>query len=402
MKKFLVQLFILFVLFNNVVFNTISFPSFFGYWDEIIELIVIFIGFLTLNKTVQKKYLIISLLLIIMLILALMGNLIFEYVPTMNAIFRDVIGFLKFPIILMILKKINYDDSVNKFIDNKFIRFIKFIIIIIFIGGVISIFKDIGLSQNEIRNGLKPYKFLFSHPTYLVLTSVFLLIFIDSWNYKNDKKGFIYQFMLLIVIALTMRTKGIIIAALYIFIKYAGNWLKRLKFFYWIGTFFVAFFAAYQKLQLYASYASSPREALYKGSILLANKCFPFGSGFASFASHISATSGSKVYEFIDIPYYWVENGNKYAVLGDAGLAYYIGQFGYLGFIIFVIVMFSIYKMTLKDIQNKLPVKIMWLYLIIAITSESILINNGIELCLMLLLICGMNKTNDKINVKGE
>ena len=393
MKKVIINLGLIYILFSNILFSIFEFPQIISYWDEIIEIIVIMIGILLLKSKIQKKYFISILIIVIILICGLVGNIIFNYVQIEKYIFRDVLGFLKFPITFLILKTYNFDETISKYIDEKFIYCMKFMIIVIFVFGVLSLFIDIGMSQNEIRHGIRPYQFLFSHPTYLVQVALFLLLFLDSSN----KNNFIYSFMLLMIIVLTMRTKGIGVVAVYVFMKYAGIYFKKYKIICFIGGILVLYSSTIQKVQLYASYSSSPREALYKGSLFLANKLFPFGSGFASFASHISAKSNSKVYDYINIPYYWVENGNQYAVLGDAGFAYYIGQFGYFAFIAFLFFLYRLYKLSLDNIQNKFPIQILWLYVIIALTSESILINNGIELCFMFLILCGLIKKREDV-----
>lgn len=395
MKKIFVQLLLIFILFSNIFLNFNGLPSFINYWDEVLELLTIGIGVLIFLKKkipIKKNYFIIYISTITIVILGIAGNMAFNYVSGFSYIFKDIIGFLKFPLTFIILKNINYDDKLANYITDGFIKFVKFLIVIIFMCGIVSVFVDLGMSQNEIRAGIKPYMFLFTHPTYLVLSSIFMLVLIDSYSFKNKTNTVIYSLMLIIIILLTLRTKGVVIAVLYLFIRYFGKIFRKLKIFYYLFGGILALTVASEKLLLYASYNSSPREALYKGSLTLIKKCFPFGSGFSSFASHISGVSNSLVYEFITIPYYWVENGNEMSVLGDAGFAYYIGQFGIFGFLIFVYLFYNIYKISLDKLENTLPVKIMWLYILVALTTESILINSGIELALMLLLICGLNK----------
>ena len=399
MKKVLINFAIICMLFNNIIFNVFKMPSIVNYWDEFLEIFIILLGLLSLKNKIKKSYFISILIIACILICGLAGNLLFNYVSMNSYIIRDLLCFLKFPISFLILKTYNYDEKISKYISKGFVYFIKIMIIVMFACAIISLFVDIGMTQDEIRHGIHSYQFLFLHPTYLVLTSLFLLLFLDS-NCEKNKNNYLYNIMIIIIVILTMRTKGIALVSLYIFMKYAGAWVRKAKIIYWVGASIVLYMASIKKIQLYASYASSPREVLYKGSILLSNKSFPFGSGFASYASHISSKSNSRVYEFIKIPYYWVENGNQYAVLGDAGFAYYIGQFGYFGFALFIYLMIRLYKLSTNKIENKFPIQILWLYVAIALTSESILLNNGIELCLMFLLLCGLNKQGKAEEIK--
>ncbi|BFL13777.1 hypothetical protein K160097B7_29930 [[Clostridium] hylemonae] len=314
---------------------------------------------------------------------------------------------MKFPMVFLLIQRLKLDLKIAKFINRGTINFLKILITIIFLLGIISIFKDIGLSQDEIRYAVKPYQFLFSHPTYLVLNNICILSLIDA--VEDSKRKWPFEIMLILTIVMTMRTKGIAVVAVYIFIRYAGNWLKRFKILYWGFAGGIAFFMAYDKLVLYNSYASSPREALYKGSIQLLLQCFPFGSGFSTFASHLSNRFNSLVYKFIKIPFYWTANGTEKNVLGDAGLAYYIGQFGLLGIILCVIIFYQIYKISMNHVKRGSGISILYIYIIIALTTESILINNGLEIAFIITLVSFLSKEeihlskgNYTVNRKGR
>ena len=398
MISFIINIFIIFLMFQNIFFTNLNLPSFFGYWDEIIEILVIIIGItysvMKHKSKINIEYFKIYLLIFMLIVIGLCGNICFGYATSIDGIFRDIIALIKFPIVYLIIKQIKFDKKMKKSLNNIFIIFIKLIIIVILILGIISLFKDIGLSQNEIRYGIKPYQFLFGHPTYLVLCCIYLLAFIESTK-KIQKHYLIYELMIFMIIILSMRTKGIVFVTLYIFIKYIGKRFDKFKILYWGGTVGLGFLTAYDKLKLYSSFSSSPREVLYKGALLLVQKCFPFGSGFATFASHISGKYNSLVYSFIEVPYTWLESGNEMAVLGDAGFPYYIGQFGLIGTIIFIILIIKIYKLTIKNIENKMPVILICLYIIVALTSESILLNNGLELAFILAYISSLNKKTD-------
>lgn len=415
MKKKLTNIFIIYLILQNIIFNIINFPNFFNYWDEIIVLILIILGlkhiFYEKKKISKKSFRIISALTIVTVI-GILGNLFFGYMNSINAIIRDIVGFIKFPLILTIVKELHIDEKLVQAHNKKFNNIIKIIIIILFTFGLLSLFVDIGLSQNEIRYGIKPYQFLFSHPTFLVLSTIFLLSIIESIQYNNPKELYIYEIMLLIIVILTLRTKGIAIVGIFIFIKYILPKIKNIKqlfnfknnnknivlIFVGIIIMITSIYFVYDKISLYLSFPSSPREELYRGSFLLATKCFPLGSGFGTFASHISGKYNSKVYEFIKISYYWTENGLETSVLGDAGITYYIGQFGFIGIIILLYILFKLYQLTTRKLNNKLPVILLWIYIIVTLTSESVLINNGLEIAIFLAYISAINRKTIKQN----
>lgn len=420
MKNKLINIFILFLIFQNVLFNIIDLPDFFNYWDEIIEIIIMVLGLFHIfykKKKLSKIFFRIMIPITMVTVIGLLGNLCFGYMDFAGAIIRDIAGFLKFPVTLLLLRELKIDKILVDEHNDMFDKIIKYCIIVIFGLGIMSVFVDIGLSQNEIRYGIRPYQFLFSHPTFLVLSSILLLSFVESKNYKDPREKYLYEAMILIIILLTMRTKGIAIVGLFICIKYLFPKVKNIKSLLNFSNFnvknvpililgivviiFTVYFI-YDKVALYLSFPSSPREELYRGSFLLASKCFPFGSGFGTFASHISGKFNSKVYEFIKISFYWGENGLEMSVLGDAGFSYYIGQFGFIGILLLGFLLFKLYQLTIKGVKNKFPVNLIWIYIIVTLTSEAVLINNGLELAIILSYISLLNKKRHIDDKKTE
>ena len=289
MKNTLIRIFLIFILFSNIIFNVLELPSFSQTWDIIFELyiILIFLNRLKTKSGIPSIFLKSYLLLLFIIAIGLLGNLIFDYASSYLAIIKDVFSFSKFPLMFLIIKNTNIDTSLSSAINENFINFIKLTIIFIFLCGIISLFVDIGMSLDEYRHGIRSYVFLFSHPTYLVTSMVFILVLFE---YKNDiiKNKTIYDVLIIFIIVLTMRTKGIALVTVYILFKYFGWFLKKFKVISAIIVFLAIFLVAYSKLSLYASFSSSAREILYRGCLILLKKCFPIGSGFGTYASHIS------------------------------------------------------------------------------------------------------------------
>lgn len=397
----MIYVLLVFMLFNNIIFSKFMIPDFFNYWDEFVFFLIVFYWLFFKKKNnndhkIAKNYFVNYAILVIICMIGLCGNVIFNFAFDYNAVLRDIVSFLKFPLAILMMidieKKKNINESKKEYItkcNRKFEKFIKCIIFIIFIFGIVSLFFDIGMSQLEIRNGIRPYQFLYNHPTVLVLNSIFLLALIETIGTK--KNILYYRLQILIIIILTMRTKGIAFVSLYLFIIYFGKNFKKMKFIYIAIGLLIIFGASYSKLKLYASFSSSPREVLYFGAIKLLKNCFPFGSGFGTFASHISATYFSNAYSFINLPKYYLETPNYLVVLGDAGYPYYIAQFGFLGTILFFKLMYNIFILLIKNLKNKNGIIIIITYFLIALTSEATLINFGIEIAFMLLFVYRMS-----------
>lgn len=391
LKKIIINLFIIFILFENIL----KLPSSFNYWDEIVEIFIIFcgIGKMCKTKKMNKNAYMVILFMVSMCAIGIIGNVKYEYVKSWNFIIRDLVGFIKFPLTLVFLIYIRADEVLKKNLSKYTIIFIKVMVIIMALFGAISLFKDIGMSQKEIRYGIHPYLFIFTHPTYLVVTC-FMILMIIEYAEKNEKEKLIYGSLISFLIIISMRTKGIVTLALYFYIKYFNKLIKKYKIISIVCIILITLRTAWSKIMLYNSYATSPREILYKGSITLLKKCFPIGSGFATFASHISYRANSKVYDFISMTH--VIKFESIAVFGDAGYAYYIGQFGILGCILFVLTIVYLYKIMEVNKETSLSTKICFVYIIIALTSEATLITLGVQLAIIMALT-RIDNTNLKI-----
>lgn len=387
MTTFLGGLYLL-LIFNGAIFNLASLPDFFGLWDEAITILLILLSFFKLIKRNKGCFLLNNDFhfltpWLIIVITGMISNLIWSYAGSWQAVIRDMVGFLKFPLCFIAIRFLGYDKRIRRFLENKGFKFLKVIIIVIFVFGLISLFKDIGLSQsNEIRHGIYSYQFLFNHPNSLGLVMVLLLCLVDS---DENKHNFNYIIMCLGILVLTMRTKILAFVAVFIYIKYGEKWSKKYKAIFWASAIFLILLVSYGKLSVVMNWTQSGRMSFWYGSFKLAEKCFPLGSGFGTFASHVSGRYGSKVYSFMRINEIFDAQGNPTAVLGDTGYPYYIAQFGVIGITLLTLSV----KNLMKIINNHMnwSALLLLIYLGIALTGESTLLNAGVEIAATLAVI---------------
>ena len=87
----------------------IPMPDWLGYWDEAIGLICIFGGiirFLVVKKGkihLKRPCSTIVICTLLICFLGLLSNFLFSLQPSVNAIVRDVVGFIKFPIVFVVI-----------------------------------------------------------------------------------------------------------------------------------------------------------------------------------------------------------------------------------------------------------------------------------------------------------
>lgn len=378
-------LIILFLLLNNGIVKLFPNVEFLSYWDELSFLFIcLILLFYTIKMGIKKEDKQYILIILGVTVIGLIGNFIYEYQNSISAIIRDLVGFLKFPLSLFAFYKLNL---VNRFVRKfvKLIRIFKLLVWIVFIFGIVSIFWNIGMNLSEFRYGIHPYMFIFKHPTYLTTSLIMLICLLNAY----EETSILYDILLIVPIVLGMRTRGFAFVAVYIFVKYGGNWLKRFKAMYWILIGMVVLMVSYSKLARYASYSSSPRETLYLGAFRIFQLCFPIGSGFATFASHISGRYFSNVYNFISISGLYNYDGTIADAIGDAGFPYYIGQFGLIGCVLIAFLFINLYKLSVRAIPKakRTPVVLMWLMIVISLTSETLLVNDGFQIAFIMSII---------------
>lgn len=155
----------------------------------------------------------------------------------------------------------------------------------------------------------------------------------------------------------------------------------------------VCFFIAYDQIEYYFFTSDDiARGVLLETSIKIANEHFPVGAGFGTFASYFSATNYSPIYAKYNIQDVHGLTKENPSFISDSFWPMLIGQFGYIGAILYLIcIILMLVKIQKKfSIENKYKyiAKISILaYLMISSTSESAFVN---PMAISLALILGI------------
>lgn len=384
MENIFLSIFLFFVLFDNAIFNIISSSS--TSWTAVFTVLLIiillfFILFLPVKLKITKLDLKVLTLTTILIIVGLLGNYFYSYTTSIQFITIDIIDFIKFPFCFIAIRILGIDRYFAKAFLNIGQYMIKPMIIVIFICGIISQFKNIGMTPNtRVWHGVHAYSFLFSHPTYFVISCIFMLSLITSFNMSHSKT---YVLMILFSTLLALRTKGAVIIVIFIVLKYYRNFFKRHNILSWSSVFCITLIVGWSKLNEYLSYNSSARESAYINAWNILKTHFPIGSGFCTYASFLSGKAYSSLYTDYPIPNGFDMYGYPTALLGDTGYPYYIAQFGLIGFVLFIMLLINIYKILTRK-KFALSSLVIFFYLLFALASESSLLNYGVEAAIIL------------------
>lgn len=301
--------------------------------------------------------------------LGLIGNVVSQVQGSIWAIGVDTLACSKF-FIALFASVVLFDG------DQRLIKMLqieaKILIPIVFAFAFANIFVDIGMSAGSMRYGLRPFSFIFYHPSIVVwmMVSFVALLMLDR------KKNYLYIVMALLIVCLTLRSKGICWAAFMAFMLLTLG--KRNKFTLpqmAICLIAVAYFGLDQFMYYYSDDASErSRGAMLLASFEIAGDYFPWGTGFGTFGSAITETEGfySPLYYSYGLntvyglqPYYT-------AYITDSFWSTVLAQFGVIGLILFVAILVMVYRMIKERAGHAwLAPSVAFIYIIIGSLGET-------------------------------
>lgn len=331
----------------------------------------------------------------IVFLVGILSNVVYNYANVWNVI-KDILGTFKFFITYcsgMYLAK-KYKSHRLKI---KLIRTAKFGVIIIFLFSIVSLFVDIGMGDS-IRYGIRSFRFVYTHYTYLVFNEVLLLTTIMC----EEKKNYIYYGMSFAALILTLRTKAALFIVIVIGVSFFCRDDRKISFKtlfkarYIIPLCVVGILIARGKVKEYLSWgvSNSIRVGLHYEGLRIMRDFFPLGSGFATYGTNLSYKTLSPIYM-------------KYGMLNYQDLLYYGGatisdvywpsiyaQFGLIGGMAFVAALFyclrGIMNRACWSTATKKALVCILLYMLVGSTAEAVFSNESgvFAPVVMILLTC--------------
>ncbi|AGF54960.1 hypothetical protein Cspa_c11840 [Clostridium saccharoperbutylacetonicum N1-4(HMT)] len=392
--------------FFNVLFEIFLFQNCFVYIfpifnniDEACTLLLLILTICALMNKFRKKALFsiekkITWFMFIFMIIGALSTVIFKIQPEKSAIYKDAFNIIKFPVFyicaLVLSNGLNKERLLTSVANRS-----RIYIMIIFIFSIINIFFEIGMNI-DVRYGLRSYKFLFSHSTYLVSSMVIMMCVIIADQHKKSDLIFIIESIIILI--LTFRNKAFVFILAYFFEKLMLKYFKKikLKYIFILGIFGILI--TYKKIVEVASYGIiAARPALYIVGFKLACDHFPFGSGFGTFASYLSGQYYSPVYDMYSISTVIGLTRDMYDYMADTFWPYIYGQFGFVGFVLFVAAIISIFisikRRYYLNKKNMLAAFLLFSYILIASTAEAIFTDvTGIFIFMVMATYLGENR----------
>lgn len=342
---------IFYILFIFLVTENIYEDSISGlnYFDEVIAIVALCYLMLPHKKyythsSPEKK----SILCIMgVLIIGCISTLVFHIQSDFGGIWRDVIAIMKFPICYYAFLQISYKYK-KKYIQKSIIKFAQVYTFCIGLIGVLNFIKPIEVFTGGYRYGMPLYHFIYSHATFLISTLIILVSVLIANGVRKNKMPIILG---IIGIILTFRSKPILIVVFISIMLILRNKNKlhsiSKKQFITYGIIILAlslYFASSQ-INTYISFGeSAARGAFYIYGFNIAYTRFPLGSGFCTFASTLSHKYYSPLYFDYNMQNIWGITPDDGSYAGDTFWPNIFAQYGFIGFILYLLMLFYIYK----------------------------------------------------------
>lgn len=280
-------------------------------------------------------------LLLVFVAVGLIGNLINQIQGSVWAIGVDLLTCCKF-FVAFIGGIILFDE------DDRLLEMLqceaKVLSVLLCALAVISIFVDIGMSGTEVRYGLRPFNFIFYHSSAVI----WMMVAFTSVLLIDRKKNFVFIVFSLVVICLTLRSKGICWAAFVVLFALSLGKRNRLSAVQIAACLLAIVYFGFDQFMFYYSGDASERSrgAMLIASVQIAGDYFPIGTGFGTFGSAITATDGyySPLYYEYGLSTVYGLQPFFTSFITDAFWSTVIAQFGVIGLALFIALLILLYK----------------------------------------------------------
>lgn len=377
--------------------------NYFSYLDEGICLLFGLAAFIKIlskyrskGVTTQEKGMV--LLAVVMCCIGLLGNFLYCVQPSSFAVAVDFFTCNKFVLtyvaLSIVLAKSNLKSALALCTATS-----KLFIMIAFVCMVANQLVGIGMSWEQ-RFGIEAFVFVFGHPSNFAaaVVGVFALLLVAP-----QKNKFSLACCVILLIS-SLRFKAVAFVAVILLAIIAFRKLSRITFGFVVVAAAVAFFAASYQLDIYLS-GDTARGFLLTSSFEVANGAFPLGTGFGTYGSDVTKEAYPSLYTMLGFQNVYGLTSSNPIYLADMFYPTVIAQFGWIGLILFFIILVELFIDVTKVSQANgvffwsavsIPI-----YLIIASTSESSFFSSySVYLALCLVVILMVSRKRDSALVE--
>ena len=371
-----------------------------SYYDELLGLIfmvyAIFQVFLKQCDNNSKK---IVIALGIISILGIASNISSKLINDPFPIVVDFISLWKTFSCFFFFQSICENSRKRDYIIHKLSGIAKIVILFVAVTSIIQQFTDIGAGghNSSVYFGLKQYGFFWKNSIstgWLIFSCLLILA-------ANHEKKIIKYFLISCVPLLLTFSSLVycwLFVSVFLFVILKRNGVFKIRYIIILAVAVAAF--SFSDITTYFYDFNSPRMMFILYGIRTANTYFPVGSGFATYGTEMAARYYSNLYRYYGWSNLWTlgENGQ---FLNDAFFAGILGQFGWIGFVLYLGCVYLLYKSintrALEKEERVLSLATVITLAVVMISSGAAKSIMGVFMFSILGIIAGKNNENGEV-----
>ncbi len=365
-----------------------------SYFDEGLSLVcMVYVAFLFFRGRLDTTDQVSVILLISVIIIGILSNVISKLAYSWFSIFVDIISETKFLWTLIAFKYYITSDVYDD-MARTLRPLVKLFCYMAGVFAIISQFVNLGMTGSE-RYGIKSFRFVFPMSFQFLAVSLVAIAVLSASENENSNR-FCYASICFSLILAT-KSSPLLFSVMFLFLLFyfKHHELLKTRTIIFIGIL-VVFLGAFQ-IQTYLMNENAPRYLFFYYGGKTANRYFPFGSGFATFGSDQAARNYSRLYCQYGFNRLFGMNMEDGSFLSDTFWPMAIGQFGWIGFLVYVFiyirVCFSFRKMNLNTNQKAFSYAAYLQYMIHAVGAAILSTSAGLIGAIALSMV--MNPKSD-------
>ena len=322
-------------------------------YDELVGLIsTIYVISLSIQNRLFTYERRIVFFLIMVTILGLMSNVLSHLISKIFPIFVDVLWLYKTFMCYIAFKHFVTNNNCRLSLVHNMVQAYKIIFLLLLALCIINQFVDIGVAGNadggtvQKIGGFTPFGFFWNNGLqtgWLVWGGV-LFLYSGEYSKKNRK-----YFLAAAIISLsTLISTAYAWLFFEVALLYIAREKRKINIMYFIILGIGVTLIIFSDIQAYF-FEKSARSLLIRYGIVTANTYFPFGSGFATYGTEMAARYYSPLYVQYGWQFLWGMGQGSTQYLNDTFLAGILGQFGWIGLLLYIGSLYYFYK----DINSK-------------------------------------------------
>lgn len=304
------------------------------------------------------------------------------------------------PILIYVFSRYIFTESDKDWVVNKTKKLCSIYLLVSCILSFVSQFVNVGIElSEEVRMGIRSYSYPFNDNMYpiTVLLSIIIL------QYKTEKRPL--WPLIIGSLCILFHVKGTFLIFL-IYLAFSllilkGRSMKISHFFVLIPI--IIYLSSYQMTN-YINNEDSIRMMFFYYAIVTANQYLPLGAGFATYGTNEAAVNYSPLYYKYGFNQMWGMGEDEQLFLNDTYFAGIIGETGYIGAFLFVVVLFLLIKEVFKlcKYDSKFNAVLIGSFLcLMASTSATGIFKSASGVFFMCLMGVFLNNSNIFVNVKN-